>query len=144
MDMELLRETLGLLRQHIASGTSIELEVNELQLQDLAEMLNTYEFTRNRKMTILACCILVILANGKHRQVTMQRNDGLTTSILDGDYYIGLMYRLATSCKEGALMLHLTTLQKRMQLSHIKGRTTDEMFPELKREIRVFLDRQCA
>lgn len=108
MDMKLLQDTIDLLRSHIDSGTDIDwMEMDNRPVRDIADMLNAYELAYSRKMTVLACCILIHTALNKHGKLQAKDNERLTRMLLDGDYLTGLMYRIAVKRKEWKLLSRL-------------------------------------
>ncbi|MNJ60999.1 hypothetical protein D3C77_567660 [compost metagenome] len=144
--MELLYETVSMLKQHIDSGTAIVLEKEDEDelLRGIVALLQEYELTKSRKMTVLGCCMLIRMAIKKHRELALHRNDELTRSILDGDYLIGLYYRFATGRKEWKLLTHLAPFHKKMQVALLAGRPVRTVMTELHEEIRIYLNKQCA
>lgn len=145
MDMKLLQDTIDLLRSHIDSGTDIDwMEMDNRPVRDIADMLNAYELAYSRKMTVLACCILIHTALNKHGKLQAKDNERLTRLLLDGDYLTGLMYRIAVKRKEWKLLSRLLPFHKRMQLSLLKSVSPERIFNELKREIRSYLEQRSA
>ncbi|ACX62707.1 hypothetical protein SAMN04488688_104285 [Paenibacillus sp. cl141a] len=145
MDMKLLQDTIDLLRSHIDSGTDIDwMEMDNRPVRDIADMLNAYELAYSRKMTVLACCILIHTALNKHGKLQAKDNERLTRLLLDGDYLTGLMYRIAVKRKEWKLLSRLLPFHKRMQLSLLKNVSPERIFNELKREIRSYLEQRSA
>ncbi|WP_456288999.1 hypothetical protein M1D70_02100 [Paenibacillus sp. AK002] len=145
MDMKLLQDTIDLLRSHIDSGTDIDwMEMDNRPVRDIADMLNAYELAYSRKMTVLACCILIHTALNKHDKLQAKDNERLTRLLLDGDYLTGLMYRIAVKRREWKLLSRLLPFHKRMQLSLLKNVSPERIFNELKREIRSYLEQRSA
>lgn len=145
MDMKLLQDTIDLLRSHIDSGTDIDwMEMDNRPVRDIADMLSAYELAYSRKMTVLACCILIHTALNKHGKLQAKDNERLTRMLLDGDYLTGLMYRIAVKRKEWKLLSRLLPFHKRMQLSLLKNVSPERIFNELKREIRSYLEQRSA
>ncbi|MCI1773833.1 hypothetical protein V4V36_10360 [Paenibacillus lautus] len=145
MDMKLLQDTIDLLRSHIDSGTDIDwMEMDNRPVRDIADMLNAYELAYSRKMTVLACCILIHTALNKHGKLQAKDNERLTRLLLDGDYLTGLMYRIAVKRKEWKLLSRLLPFHKRMQLSLLKNVSPERILHELKREIRSYLEQRSA
>jgi len=145
MDMKLLQDTIDLLRSHIDSGTDIDwMEMDNRPVRDIADMLNAYELAYSRKMTVLACFILIHTALNKHGKLQAKDNERLTRLLLDGDYLTGLMYRIAVKRKEWKLLSRLLPFHKRMQLSLLKNVSPERIFNELKREIRSYLEQRSA
>jgi len=144
MDKKLLLETLDLVNELIHKQTNIELDADDRSLQELAEMIGSYCMTRSRKMTVLSCCMLISVGIRKHNHLVLGDKEGLARSILDGDYLIGLIYRVAISRKEQQLLKKLNPIYKRMQLQSLEGRGSEGFMTELKREIKDYLDQQSA
>lgn len=145
MDMKLLQDTIDLLRSHIDSGTDIDwMEMDNRPVRDIADMINAYELAYSRKMTVLACSILIHSALSKHGKLQAQDNERLTRMLLDGDYLTGLMYRIAAKRKEWKLLSRLHSLHKRMQLKLMKNVSPEILLKELKREIRSYLEQRSA
>ncbi|MGG1880137.1 hypothetical protein ABDI30_21550 [Paenibacillus cisolokensis] len=144
MDMNLLQDTISMLQQHIDAGTEIELtDMDGAPVQDIANLLNAYELAYSRKMTVLACCMLIHAAITRHKKLAVQDNSNLTRSILDGDYLTGLLYRLAVKRKEWKLLSRLLPFHKRVQLALLKDPSPDRLFRELKHEIDAYLKRSA-
>lgn len=144
MDKDLLQDTLGLLNELIHKQTNIELDANDRSLQELAEMIGSYCMARSRKMTVLSCCMLISVGIRKHNKLLLDDNERLARSILDGDYLIGLIYRVAISRKEQKLLAKLNPIYKKIQLKSLEGRDGEGIMTELKREIKDYLDQQSA
>lgn len=144
MDTELFRDAISLLRQHIDSESAIVLSADDKRLRDIIDLLGEYDFARSRKITILACCMLIRLAIDRHHHLQLHNCDALTKDILDGDYLMGLYYRFAAGRREWKLLKHLTSFNKKVQLKLLKGAAAHVLFSELKAEIRTYLDRQSA
>ncbi|AYB46834.1 hypothetical protein [Paenibacillus lautus] len=145
MDMKLLQDTIDLLRSHIDSGTDIDwMEMDNRPVRDIADMLNAYELAYSRKITVLACCILIHTALNKHGKLQAKDNERLTRLLLDGDYLTGLMYRIAVKRKEWKLLSRLLPFHKRMQLSLLKNVSPERILHELKREIHSYLEQRSA
>ncbi|EFU43173.1 hypothetical protein PVOR_04258 [Paenibacillus vortex V453] len=146
MDMKLLQDTIDMLRSHIDSGTDIDwTDMDNRPVRDIADMLDAYELAHSRKMTVLACCILIQSALSKHGKLQTQDNERLTRMLLDGDYLTGLMYRIAVKRKEWKLLSRLLPFHKRMQLTLLKKNASPEvLLSELKREIRSYLEQRSA
>lgn len=142
MEKELVQEALDVLRQYNTSGSDMNCD-DEL-VYELAKVLNGYDISRSRKITILACSILISKAIRKHRELSTDSNDRLARSILDGDYLLGLYYRLAAGRREWKLIMHLNLFNKKVQLALMQGRPAGILLADLKHEIRSYLDRQIA
>lgn len=143
MERTLLQDTLGLLNELIHKQTNIELDANDRSLQELADMIGSYCMTHSRKMTVLSCCMLISVGIRKHSHLlNVDDNEGLTRSILDGDYLIGLIYRVAIRGKEHKLLTKLNPIYKKIQLQSLEGKAGDGtgMMIELKREIKDYLE----
>src|SRR5690606_39760115 len=80
----------------------------------------------------------------KHNHLLPDDKESLARSILDGDYLIGLIYRVAISRKEQKLLQKINPIYKRMQLQSLEGRGNEGFMTELKREIKDYLDQQSA
>lgn len=146
MQNKLLQDTLGLLNEIIHKQTDIELDINDRSLQELADMIGSYSMTYSRKMTVLSCCMLISVGIRKHSNLlnAISNNESLTRKILDGDYLVGLIYRVALNRKEHKLLTKLNPLYKRIQLQSLDGRTGDGVMLELKREIKDYLEQHSA
>lgn len=144
LDLELLQDTIGLLRQHDESGSAVDSELDDAWMQEIIELLNAYKLSHFRKITFLACYMLIYTAIHKHQELIAGEDTQLSRGILDGDYLFGLYYRLAASREEWKLVLHLTLFNKKMQLALIKGHSTPSLLSDLKQEFRTYLDRHCA
>ncbi|MEF2247494.1 MULTISPECIES: hypothetical protein [unclassified Paenibacillus] len=144
MGKELLQDTLSLLNELIHKQTNIELDVNDRSLQELADMIGSYGMARSRKMTVLSCCMLISVGIRKHNKLLRGDNDRLARSILDGDYLVGLIYRVAVSRKEQKLLARLTPIYKKMQLKSLEGGGSEGIMTELKQEIKAYLDQHSA
>lgn len=146
IDMKLLNETKSLLMQHIDAGTAIALEADDedQMLIKLLELLHRYELARSRKITVVACYLLIRLAISKHKELTLHENEKLTRGILDGDYLLGLYYRLLVGRKEWQLFTHLATFNKNMQAALMAGTPIHSIMMSFHEELRAYLDKQCA
>ncbi len=144
MTYALIQEAMEAIRQQIDRDSNIPLQPDDARLRDIIELLSGYEFNRSRKVTILACCMLINLAIDKHHELIQEENDRLTKNILDGDYLMGFYYRFAMTRSEFKLLSHLASFNKRMQLMLMKGAKTKTLLSDLKSEIQTYLDRQTA
>ena len=144
MDKGLLQDTASLLNEFIHTQTNIELDVNDRSLQELADMIGTYCMARSRKMTILSCCMLISVGIRKHSKLLQSDQERLARSILDGDYLIGLIYRVAVNRKEQKLLARLTPIYKKMQLKSLEGGGSEGIMTELKHEIKAYLEQHSA
>lgn len=145
MDMKLLQDTIDLLRSHIDSGTDIDwMEMDNRPVRDIADMLNAYELAYSRKMTVLACCMLIQTALNRHDKLQALDNEKLTRMLLDGDYLTGLMYRIAVKRKEWKLLSRLLPFHKRMQLNLLRKVPPEILLKELKHEVRSYLEQRSA
>ncbi len=144
MNKGLLRETIDVLKPYIDSRTGIELDNHDELINDIVDMLSAYELARTRKITVLSCCMLIRLGVRRHNQSVHGDNKLLTRAILDGDYLIGLVYRLAVSRKEKQFLASLTPFYKRIQLALLQGEKPDALLLDLKKEVKTYLDQQCA
>ncbi len=139
-----MHDTLGLLNDYIHQQTDIKLDVNDRSLQELAELISTYHMSRPRKMTVLSCCMLISMGIRKHNKLDEFSQKQLARKILDGDYLIGMIYKLAISRKEQKLLARLTPLYKKIQLKSLDGVQTELIMNELKQEIKSYLDQHSA
>lgn len=144
MEHMLIQEAVEAIKQQIDQDSAIPLKLDDARLRDIIELLSGYEFNRSRKVTILACCMLINLAIDKHHELIQEENDRLTKNILDGDYLMGFYYRFAMTRSEFKLLSHLTSFNKRMQLMLMKGSKANALLSDLKTEIQTYLDRQTA
>ena len=144
MTTMLLHEALRLLREQMDPSVEMALTLDAVPSEDIAALLQVHELEQGRKVTILACCILIRMAVIKHRRLSAEDNEQLTRAILDGDYLSGLVYRLASRRKEWKLLGMLTPLQKRMQLALLRGRAAEGLFAEQHQHIAEYLNRSCA
>lgn len=135
MGKELLQDTLSLLNELIHKQTNIELDVNDRSLQELADMIGSYGMARSRKMTVLSCCMLISVGIRKHNKLLRGDNDRLARSILDGDYLVGLIYRVAVSRKEQKLLARLTPIYKKMQLKSLEGGGSEGIMTEDRKSV---------
>ena len=144
MDKKLMDDTLVLLQQHMASEAEWDLQQEKDLMKDLGELLHAYNLNHSRKITVLACTTLIHMAIKKHQELLETGETLLNRGILDGDYLFGLYHRLAAGRKEWKLLMHLAVFNKRMQLAFIKGQSTPALITDLKKEIRSYLDLNCA
>jgi len=140
----LIHEALRLLQSQMEPSVDIPLTADAVPWADISAILQQSGLEHGRKVTILACCILIRLAILKHAQLAVRDNASLTRSILDGDYLSGLLYRLASRRREWKLLQLLAPLQKRMQLQLLRGRPAEALYAEQRREIAAYLNKQCA
>ncbi len=144
MERTLIQEAIEAIRQQIDPDSTILLQLDDARLNDIQGLLSGYELNRSRKVTILACCMLINLAIDKHHTLIQEENDRLTKRILDGDYLIGFYYRFAMKRNEFKLLSHLTSFNKRMQLKLMNGAKANALLSDLKTEIETYLERQTA
>ncbi|MFD2117495.1 hypothetical protein ACFSTH_18265 [Paenibacillus yanchengensis] len=144
MDNKLLIDTVALVNDYIHKQTDIKLDISDRSLQELADLIGNYQMTRSRKMTVLSCCMLLSAGIRKHSKLPDQSQKQLARKILDGDYLIGLIYKLAISRKEQKLLTKLTPIYKKVQLQVVKGLPVEEVMTELKQEIKVYMEQQSA
>lgn len=144
MEKDLLQDTLDLLNELIHKQTNIELDANDRSLQELADMIGSYCIARSRKMTVLSCCMLISVGIRKHNKLLTSDTDRLARSILDGDYLVGLIYRVAISRKEQKLLAKLNPIYKKVQLQSLLGSDNEGIMIELKQEIKQYLDQYSA
>lgn len=144
MDKDLLQDARRILNELIHKQSHIELDLDDHSLQELAEFINSYCMSRSRKLTILSCCMLISIGIRKHSKLLLKDNEHLARSILDGDYLIGMIYKVAISRKEQKLLAKLTPIYKRIQLHSLQGDAGEGVIAELKREIKDYMDQQSA
>lgn len=144
MNNNLLQDALNVVNELIHKQLHIELDVKDRALYELAELIGSYRMARSRKITILSCCMLISVGIRKHRKLQLGDNERLARSILDGDYLIGMIYRLAVSRKEQKLLVKLSPIYKRAQLKAIDGSDVKGVAAELKREVKDYLDQYSA
>lgn len=144
--MKLLDETIDMLRQYLDAGASGVLETiaEDDLLLEVAGLLQAYELDEHSSMTILGCYVLIGLAMRKHLELVLHDNGALTRGILDGDYLLGLYYRMMAARREWKLIAHLAPFQKKMQSDLLQGRHQRAVMAELRDELRRYLDKQCA
>lgn len=144
MALALIHDAVAALREHMDGTPAIELEPDHERMESILDLLAGYKFAYSRKVTILACCILIYLAADKHKELPLHDNDAMTRRILDGDYLTGLCYRFAAAQREWRLLAHMTSFNKRMQLMLMAGGTAALFMKELRTEIKLYMDRDCA
>jgi len=143
MDKDLLQDTISLLNELIHEQTNIELDADDHSIQELADLIGSYCMARSRKMTVLSCCMLISVGIRKHNKLR-GNNEQLARSILDGDYLIGLIYKVAISRKEQKLLTKLNPIYKKIQFKSLEGDGCEGMMAELKQEIKQYLDQHSA
>jgi len=144
--MRLLNKTLDMLRQYLDEDAADALgmiEADELLLQ-VARLLQSCRIAEYRRLTVLGCYVLICLAIQKHRELVLHDNKALTRGILDGDYLIGLYYRMMSARREWRLIAHLAPFQKKWQWDLMNGCDVRAVRTELHDELRMYLDQQCA
>ncbi len=144
--MLLLDKTLAMLRQYIdadAAGAIGTFEADEPLLK-AAKLVQSYRLEEYRRLTILGSYVLICLAMRKHRELTLHDNIALTRGILDGDYLIGLYYRMMSARREWRLIAHLAPFQKKLQGDLIRGRPERAVRAELHDSLRTYLNQLCA
>lgn len=145
-DMNLLYETIAMLRQHIDASAEVALDAEESDewLQDVVRLLHQYNMAASRKMHVLGCCVLLRQAVRSHRELALDDNEALTRGILGGDYLIGLYYRFGMKCKEWQLLLHLAPFHKKLQITMFERKPIGPVMQELGEKLRGYLDMHCA
>lgn len=144
MGRTLIQEAMEAIRQQIDPDSAIPMELDDTRLRDMYTLLARHTLPRSRKVTILACCMLIHMAIDKHHALIQEENDRLAKHILDGDYLIGFYYRFAIRRSEFKLLSHLAPFNKRLQLKLMQGAKANAMLTELKHEIERYLERQTA
>lgn len=144
MQSKLVRDTVDLLLKQIDSDAAIRLQLRDEELEPVVGLLYAYQLTRLRRMTILGGFMLLQLAVRRHRELNLHDRQMLTRSILDGDYFTGLYYRLLVRNNEHRLLAYLSPVHKRIQIEMIGGKTEREVMAELFGRIRQYLDEYCA
>lgn len=144
MDHKLINDTFTLLRQHMDAQSNIEVQLEDQAMKEIMTLLDAYELAYSRKITVMACFMLIYSALRKHKELLPHDDKELSRSILDGDYLLGLYHKIAAQRKEIKLLMHLSLFNKRMQLALLKGKTSTSLFHELKAEIQTYLDKQSA
>lgn len=145
MERNLLTDTIRMLTEHIDSEAYIDIAIHDDPfILEFIDVIHKYDLPFARKQTVLACCLLIHQAMSRHTSLTASDNATLTRGILDGDYFIGLVYRIAARRKEWKLLACLTPFHKRAQLQVIQGKAVRHLFADLKKEIVTYLDKQCA
>lgn len=144
--MLLYDKTLAMLREHVdedAAGAIGTIEADD-RLRQIVRLLQSYRLEEYRRLTILGSYMLICLAMRKHRELALHDNDALTRGILDGDYLIGLYYRMMSARREWRLIAHLAPFQKKLQGDLMNGRPERAVRAELHDTLRAYLDQQCA
>jgi len=144
LQSKLVRDTVDLLLKQIDSDAAIRLQLRDEELEPVVGLLYAYQLTRLRRMTILGGFMLLQLAVRRHRELNLHDRQMLTRSILDGDYFTGLYYRLLVRNNEHRLLAYLSPVHKRIQIEMIGGKTEREVMAELFGRIRQYLDEYCA
>jgi hypothetical protein len=142
MDTNLIQETIRFLQQEVAADASIRVEFDETPLNEMASLLQSYDLERTRKLAIFSCCLLLQLASQRHQEITLDDNRALTRSILDGDYLLGLYFRILMRFNELKLLAHLSPLHKKIQIGAIHGQSMEQLPAELMEQIKMFLNEQ--
>lgn len=144
MQTKLARDTIDFLHKHIDSDAAIRLQLQEDELKPVLTLLRSYRLPRTRQMTILGGYMLLQLAVRRHRELDIYDRQMLTRSILDGDYFTGLYYRLLVRYNEHRLLAFLSPVHKRIQIEMIGGKTEQEVMADLAGRIRQYLEEYCV
>lgn len=143
MDKKLLRDALDLLSRE--QPAQLEMELDGETVREIVELLQSYPISYARKLTVLACSMLIYSAISKHLDLSAEDDRALSRGILNGDYLFGLYHRLAADRNEWKLLVHLSLFNKRMQLALVEGQNSRQaLFAFLKSEIKSYLDRYSA
>lgn len=143
MDAILLRDALELLNREETAQVGVELDGETAK--EIVELLQSYPISYSRKLTVLACCMLIYSAINKHVELSGKEDASLSRGILNGDYLFGLYHRLAADRNEWKLLVHLSLFNKRMQLALVEGRKSPKaLLSVLKSEIKSYLDLNSA
>lgn len=143
MHTTLLRDALQLLARE--QPGDVEMELDGETVREMVELLQSYPISYSRKLTVLACSMLIYSAISKHLELAVSDERALSRSILNGDYLFGLYHRLAADRNEWKLLVHLSLFNKRLQLALVEGKKSPKaLFAVLKSEIKSYLDRYSA
>lgn len=144
MDNKLLHDTLHLLHEHIDAHAAFDLRIEESAVKEIVNLCNAYNLDYARKITVLACFMLIYAAIRKHQELIPEDEMMLGRSILDGDYLLGLYHKLAAGRREINLLMHLSLFHKRMQLALTNANGAPALYQDLKNELKSYLDKFCA
>lgn len=143
MDKSLLRDALRLLDR--TKPAPVEMALDEDSVREMIDLLHSYPISYSRKLTVLACSMLIYSAIKKHLELTAKDERALSLGILNGDYLFGMYHRLAADRNEWKLLVHLSLFNKRMQLALVEGRKSPKaLLSVLKKEIQSYLDLYSA
>jgi hypothetical protein len=143
VDSKLLRDALRLLNRE--QPAQVDVEIDGETVREIVELLQSYPISYSRKLTVLACSMLIYSAISKHLNLSGKDEGALSRSILNGDYLFGLYHRLAANRNEWKLLVHLSLFNKRIQLALVEGRNSQQALAAvLKSEIKSYLDRYSA
>lgn len=143
MDKTLLRDALKLLSREKPAQVDVELDGDTVR--EIVDLLQSYPISYSRKLTVLACSMLIYSAISKHLDLSGKDEHALSRGILNGDYLFGLYHRLAADRNEWKLLVHLSLFNKRLQLALVEGNKSPKaLFAVLKSEIKSYLDRYSA
>lgn len=143
MDSTLLRDALKLLTRE--QPAQVDVDIDAETVREIVDLLQSYPISYSRKLTVLACSMLIYSAISKHLDLSGKDERALSRSILNGDYLFGLYHRLAADRNEWKLLVHLSLFNKRIQLALVEGRNSPQALASvLKSEIKSYLDRYSA
>jgi len=143
VDSTLLRDALKLLTRE--QPAQVDVDIDAETVREIVDLLQSYPISYSRKLTVLACSMLIYSAISKHLDLSGKDERALSRSILNGDYLFGLYHRLAADRNEWKLLVHLSLFNKRIQLALVEGRNSPQALASvLKSEIKSYLDRYSA
>ena len=117
------------------------MEMDNRPVRDIADMLNAYELAYSRKMTVLACCILIHTALNKHGKPQAKDNERLTRFFAGRRLFD---WTHVPDCRQTEGMEVLSRLLPSISacVKLMKNVTPELLLKELKREIRGYLERR--
>lgn len=144
MDTQLVEDTVTMLQQEIDAETAITLELEHSQLQTLVEQLQSSTWGRMQQCVLLGGYLLLKQAMLAHEDLGPDHSEAVRTKhILDGDYLLGLYYRIMVKYHALALLTYLAPFQKKLQLGLLQGHTTEHTKAELLAQFLRFIAEQA-
>lgn len=144
MDTQLVKDTVMMLQQEIEAETAITVKLDYRQLQSLVEQLQASTWGRMQQCVLLGGYMLLQQAMLAHEDLGPDHSSAVRTKhILDGDYLLGLYYRLMVKYQAFALLASLAPFQKKLQLGLLQGRTAEQAKAELLEQFLRFVSEQA-
>lgn len=142
MDKKLIEDAVEHLQRFIDPGVNLGIPIDDEGYGKMANLLHSFELTHARKVTLLESYMLLCLAVRCHQGTMAKEGYRLTRSILDGDYWFGLYFRLLAQQNELRLLAYLFPVIKNMQIQLMDGTSVTRVLSDLFFHFERFLQEQ--